>query len=109
MDLNAEMEYDMMTPISAADMDDMESKALFQLYKDSKDIGIRNELIKRYLYITEILSKKYINKGIDYEDIYQVASLGLIYAIERFDDDEVAIDIRVVVVFGGQVHETLLH
>lgn len=87
MDLNAEMEYDMMTPISAADMDDMESKALFQLYKDSKDIGIRNELIKRYLYITEILSKKYINKGIDYEDIYQVASLGLIYAIERFDVD----------------------
>ena len=29
--------------------------------------------------------KKYINKGIEYEDIYQVASLGLIYAIERYD------------------------
>ncbi|MCD6435331.1 MAG: SigB/SigF/SigG family RNA polymerase sigma factor, partial [Clostridiales bacterium] len=41
----------------------------------------------RYLYIAEILSKKFINKGIDYEDIYQVASLGLIFAIERFDID----------------------
>lgn len=62
-------------------------KELFRIYRETKDIEIRNELIKRYLYIPEILSKKYINKGIDYEDIYQVASLGLIYAIERFDID----------------------
>ncbi|MCG8540972.1 MAG: SigB/SigF/SigG family RNA polymerase sigma factor [Clostridia bacterium] len=66
---------------------DIEHKELFRLYKDTKDIEIRNELINRYLYIAEILSKKYINKGIDYDDIYQVASLGLIYAIERFDID----------------------
>ena len=37
------------------------------------------------MYIAEILSKKYIGKGIDYEDIFQVASMGLIYAIQRFD------------------------
>ncbi len=66
---------------------DIKSKDLFLMYKKSKDIEIRNELIKRYMYITDILSKKYINKGIDYEDIYQVASLGLIYAIERYDVD----------------------
>lgn len=63
------------------------TKELFYLYKDNRDIAIRNELIKRHMYITEILAKKYINKGIEYEDIYQVASLGLIYAIERFDVD----------------------
>lgn len=61
------------------------TKELFREYSDNKNIEIRNELVSRYLYIAEILSKKYINKGIDYEDIYQVASLGLIYAIERFD------------------------
>ncbi len=61
------------------------SKELFLKYRESRDIHIRNELVRRYLYIVEILSKKYINKGIEYEDIYQVASLGLIYAIERFD------------------------
>lgn len=66
---------------------EIDSKTLFRLYKDTKQIEIRNELISRYLYITEILAKKYINKGIEYEDIYQVASLGLIYAIERFDID----------------------
>jgi len=63
------------------------NKELFRMYKENKDILIRNELVERYLYITEILSRKYMNKGIDYEDIYQVASLGLIYAIERFDID----------------------
>ncbi|MBM7561013.1 SigB/SigF/SigG family RNA polymerase sigma factor [Fusibacter tunisiensis] len=63
------------------------TKELFYLYRDNRDLAIRNELIKRHMYITEILAKKYINKGIEYEDIYQVASLGLIYAIERFDVD----------------------
>lgn len=87
MSVNADMDYEIALPSDMVPFEDLESKALFLLYKDSRDITIRNELIKRYLYITEILSKKYINKGIDYEDIYQVASLGLIYAIERFDVD----------------------
>lgn len=64
---------------------DYNEKELFRLYAETKDKTIRNELVSRYLYIAEILSKKYINRGIEYEDIYQVASLGLIYAIERFD------------------------
>lgn len=64
-----------------------DTKPLFIMYRDSKDIEIRNELVSRHLYISEILAKKYINKGIDYEDIFQVAALGLIYAIERFDTE----------------------
>lgn len=68
--------------------EDIDNKEMFAIYKKNKDIEVRNELIKRYLYIAEILSKKYMNKGIEYEDIYQVASLGLIYAIERFDVDK---------------------
>lgn len=66
----------------------IETKELFVIYRDNRDVEIRNELINRHMYIIEILSKKFINKGIDYEDIFQVASLGLIYAIERFDVDK---------------------
>jgi RNA polymerase sigma-B factor len=58
---------------------------LFREYAVSRDPVIRDELIRRNLYIAEILAKKYANKGIEYEDIYQVASLGLIYAIDRYD------------------------
>ncbi|QXM07033.1 SigB/SigF/SigG family RNA polymerase sigma factor [Crassaminicella indica] len=63
----------------------LDGKELFKLYKETNDKEIRDELVNRYLYIAEILSKKFVNKGIDYEDIYQIASLGLILAIERFD------------------------
>lgn len=66
-------------------LSNLNEKELFKLYASTKDIKIRNELVNRYLYIAEILSKKYINRGIEYEDIFQIASLGLIYAIERFD------------------------
>ncbi len=78
-------EYDINLDLD--NISEVDSKVLFKHYKEEKNVLVRNELIHRYLYITEILSKKYINKGIDYEDIYQVASLGLIYAIERFDVD----------------------
>lgn len=64
------------------------NKDLFLMYSETKDLEIRNELVSRHLYIAEILAKKYMNKGIDYEDIYQVASLGLIFAIERYSLDK---------------------
>ena len=32
--------------------------------------------------------KKFLNRGIDYEDIYQVASIALIKAVERFDPEK---------------------
>ncbi|MBV1817255.1 SigB/SigF/SigG family RNA polymerase sigma factor [Anaerosalibacter bizertensis] len=67
---------------------DTDTKVLFKEYKETGDLNIREELIERHLYIAEILSKKYANRGIDYEDIYQVASIGLIYAVDRFDVDK---------------------
>ena len=63
----------------------METKELFNLYSKDKDINIRNILIERHMYLVNILAKKYANKGVDFDDIYQVASLALIYAIDRYD------------------------
>lgn len=66
-------------------VENLSDKDLFILYRKTKDTNLRNILIQKYLYIADILSKKFFNKGIEHEDIYQVASLGLIYAIDRFD------------------------
>ena len=60
---------------------------LFKEYKQTGDIKIRDQLVEKYLYIANILSKKFINRGIEYEDIFQVASMGILYAVERFDPD----------------------
>ena len=40
---------------------------------------------RQHLYLVNLLAKKYINKGVEYEDLYQVGSLALIYAIDRYD------------------------
>lgn len=64
---------------------DMDTKELFKIYSKDKNREIRNILIERHLYLVNLLAKKYINKGVEFEDIYQVASLALIYAIDRYD------------------------
>ncbi len=58
---------------------------LFLKYKESKDVELRNEIFIKYQYLADIISRKYLNKGVEQEDIHQIASLGLIYAIERYD------------------------
>ena len=60
---------------------------IFSEYRKTKDIGLRDKIIESYMYIAEILSRKFINRGIEYDDIYQVASMGVLYAVERFDPD----------------------
>lgn len=64
-----------------------ELKDLFREYKKTNNHEIRDILIKEHLYIAEILAKKYLNRGMEYDDLFQVASLGLIYAVDRFDID----------------------
>lgn len=66
--------------------EDMDVKELFKIFSEDKsNVALRNVLIEKHLYLAKILSRKYMNKGVDYEDIYQVASLALIYAIDRYD------------------------
>lgn len=64
-----------------------EEYELFNEYKKSKDINLRNKIADKYMYIAEILSKKFVNRGLEYEDIYQVACMGVLYATERFDPE----------------------
>ena len=62
-----------------------EIKEKFIEYQKTKDKALRDELIEEHMYLAEILAKKYTGRGIDYEDIFQVASVGLILAVDRFD------------------------
>lgn len=65
-----------------------ESEILFRKFNESRSVDIRNEIVKKYLYLADIISRKFLNRGIDYEDIYQVASIALIKAVERFDPEK---------------------
>ncbi len=67
---------------------------LFRRYRNGGGKVLRDEIIRRYVYIADIIAKKYTknnrqyNNGAEYEDIYQVACIGLMYAIERYDADK---------------------
>ena len=64
-------------------------------YEDNSDLIRRvkegdkdamNKLIELNTPLVSSLSKKFINRGYDYEDIMQIGSIGLVKAINNFDD-----------------------
>lgn len=61
---------------------------MFSRYRETRDTKLRDEIVSSYIYIAEILSRKFVNRGVEYDDIYQVACLGILYAVERFDPDK---------------------
>lgn len=63
----------------------MLNQSLFEQYQKTGDTEIRNEIVENYLYIVDIIIRKYLNKGVEYEDLYQVGAVALILAVERFD------------------------
>jgi RNA polymerase sigma-B factor len=65
-----------------------EEEKLFLEYKNNPSAEYRNVIVSKYLYLAEIISKKFLNRGIDYEDIYQIACIALIKAVERFSLDK---------------------
>lgn len=66
---------------------ELTDKELFEAYRRTRDINIRNEIISRYMYLADIITKKFANRGVETDDIYQVACMALINAVERFDPD----------------------
>lgn len=68
-------------------LSEKETEKLFSEYKKTKNIEIRNRLLENYLYLAEIVAKKFVGRGIEYDDLFQVASLALLKVIERFEPD----------------------
>lgn len=64
-----------------------EEYELFKQYKETGDKKIRDELIIKYTYMAKILAYKFVRSGVDYDDLYQVACMGLMLSVERFDPD----------------------
>ncbi|MBY0584720.1 SigB/SigF/SigG family RNA polymerase sigma factor [Murdochiella sp. Marseille-P8839] len=62
-----------------------EEREEFRRLAETGDPKLREKIITDHLYIAEILAKKYVNRGIEYDDLLQVASLGLIFAVDRYD------------------------
>lgn len=58
---------------------------LLKEYAEKPSIELRNRIVEENLYIVDILIRKYLGKGVDYDDLYQVGAMALVSAVERFD------------------------
>jgi RNA polymerase sigma-B factor len=58
---------------------------LFEAWQRHGDRHAREELIERFLPLARKLASRYARSNEPYDDLVQVASVGLIKAIERFD------------------------
>jgi RNA polymerase sigma-B factor len=63
------------------------STKLFERWRRCDDRRARDELIERFLPLARKLARRYASSSEPYDDLVQVASLGLVKAVERFDPD----------------------
>jgi RNA polymerase sigma-B factor len=64
------------------------SEELFRRWHRFGDRRARDELIERFLPLARKLARRYVSSSEPYDDLVQVASLGLVKAAERFDPDK---------------------
>jgi RNA polymerase sigma-B factor len=62
-----------------------EEHRLFVLHREQGDLVAREELVSRFLPLARQLARRYSRSNESLEDLVQVASVGLVKAVDRFD------------------------
>src|SRR5215207_6278414 len=59
----------------------------FSRFAETGDPALRNELVEAHLGLAEYLARRFSNRGEPLDDLVQVASVGLLKAVDRFEPD----------------------
>ncbi|MEW6153144.1 MAG: SigB/SigF/SigG family RNA polymerase sigma factor [Actinomycetota bacterium] len=62
-----------------------ELRRKFEAYAESRDRTLRDELVTAHMGLAEYLARRFTNRGEPLDDLMQVAALGLLKAVDRFD------------------------
>ena len=66
-------------------MNDEHLIPLLERYAASRDPALRDELFEHYLPLARAVARKFSGRGVETEDLGQVAGMALLKALERFD------------------------
>jgi RNA polymerase sigma-B factor len=81
-----------------------QDRELFTRYHDEGDALAREQLVERFLPLARQLARRYQRAGEPLDDLLQVASMGLIKAIDRFDPQrEIAFSSYAVPTILGEI------
>jgi RNA polymerase sigma-B factor len=75
------------TPRSPAGALRTDEEQLFRRWHQHADQGAREALVRRFIPLARSLARRYDRSSEPFDDLLQVASLGLLKAIDRFDPD----------------------
>ena len=64
-----------------------ELRAKFTEFARTGDVTLRDELVAAHLGLAEYLARRFANRGEPLDDLVQVASLGLLKAVGRYDPE----------------------
>jgi RNA polymerase sigma-B factor len=59
----------------------------FVEYRRTRDRTLRNELVEEHMRLAEFLARRFVHRGEPLDDLRQVALVGLLKAVERFEPD----------------------
>ena len=62
--------------------------ALVARYIHSRDPDLRDEVVWAYLPAARSVARKFAGRGVDEDDLFQVASLAMVKALDRFDPEK---------------------
>jgi RNA polymerase sigma-B factor len=62
-----------------------EDRVLFERFLGQRDPVDREVLLERFLPLARSLASRYLQRGEPFDDVFQVACIGLLNAIDRFD------------------------
>ncbi len=65
-----------------------DADSAFVEYRRTKDRALRNQIIEHHRDVAERVARRFPNRSLPWDDVFQVAQLGLLKAVERFDPEK---------------------
>ncbi len=62
-----------------------ESAALFRRFRATRDPALRDQIVTRHLPLARSLARSFDSSRVPHDDLFQIASIGLIKAVDRYD------------------------